>query len=40
MPVRRILMGHDPQKVANPSAMRDPQALEFFIEYAARSCQP
>ncbi len=40
VPVRRILMGHDPQKVANPSAMRDPQALEFFIEYAARSCQP
>lgn len=36
VPVRRILMGHDPQSVANPSAMRDPQALAFFIEYANR----
>lgn len=34
VPVRRILMGHDPQTVVNPSAMRDPQALAFFIEYA------
>jgi acetoacetyl-CoA synthetase len=34
VPVRRILMGHDPHTVANPSAMRDPQALAFFIEYA------
>nr|WP_218169997.1 acetoacetate--CoA ligase [Pseudomonas sp. P7759] len=39
VPVRRILMGHDPQSVANPSAMRDPQALAFFIEYANRRCQ-
>lgn len=34
VPVRRILMGHDPHTVVNPSAMRDPQALAFFIEYA------
>ena len=46
VPVRRILMGHDPQKVANPSAMRNPQALEFFIDFArqnltpARGCRP
>lgn len=40
VPVRRILMGHDPQNVANLSAMRDPQALAFFIEYARRSRQP
>lgn len=40
VPVRRILMGHDPQNVANLSAMRDPQALAFFIEYARRSPQP
>ncbi len=39
VPVRRILMGHDPQNVANLSAMRDPQALAFFIEYARRSRQ-
>lgn len=40
VPVRRILMGHDPQTVVNPSAMRDPQALAFFIEFASRSHQP
>ncbi|MGF6095197.1 acetoacetate--CoA ligase [Pseudomonas sp. 18175] len=40
VPVRRILMGHDPQTVANPSAMRDPQALAFFIEYASQRRQP
>ncbi|PRA24817.1 acetoacetate--CoA ligase [Pseudomonas poae] len=40
VPVRRILMGHDPQTVTNPSAMRDPQALAFFIEYARRRFQP
>ena len=34
VPVRRILMGHAPHTVVNPSAMRDPQALAFFIEYA------
>lgn len=39
VPVRRILMGHDPQTVANPSAMRDPQALAFFIDYAVRGQQ-
>ncbi|KAF1022982.1 MAG: Acetyl-coenzyme A synthetase [Pseudomonas sp.] len=41
VPVRRILMGHDPATVANPSAMRDPQALAYFIAYAQqRSHQP
>ncbi|WP_032899516.1 acetoacetate--CoA ligase [Pseudomonas sp. Ag1] len=36
VPVRRILMGHDPAKAANPSAMRDPHALAFFIDYAGQ----
>jgi len=39
VPVRRILMGHDPQTVANPSAMRNPQALAFFVEYASQRSQ-
>lgn len=34
VPVRRILMGIDPQQAANPSAMRDPRALAFFVRYA------
>jgi acetoacetyl-CoA synthetase len=35
VPVRRILLGMPPQKAANASAMADPRALDFFIEYAA-----
>lgn len=36
VPVRRILMGVAPDKAANPSAMSDPTALEFFIHYRER----
>jgi len=36
VPVRRILMGVAPDKAANPSAMSDPTALEFFIQYRTR----
>jgi acetoacetyl-CoA synthetase len=36
VPVRRILMGVAPDKAANPSAMSDPTALEFFIHYSER----
>jgi acetoacetyl-CoA synthetase len=35
VPVRRILLGLAPEKAANASAMADPRALDFFIEYAA-----
>ncbi|MBW4052367.1 MAG: acetoacetate--CoA ligase [Proteobacteria bacterium] len=35
VPVRRILLGTPPEKAANLSAMADPRALDFFIEYAA-----
>lgn len=33
VPVRRILMGVAPNKAANPSAMADPSALDFFVAY-------
>jgi acetoacetyl-CoA synthetase len=36
VPVRRILMGLDPDKAANRAALRNPEALDYFIEYAAR----
>jgi len=29
-------MGVAPDKAANPSAMSDPTALDFFIQYRAR----
>ena len=36
VPVRRILLGMPVDKAANRSAMADPRALDFFIDYAAR----
>ncbi|MEZ4861631.1 MAG: acetoacetate--CoA ligase [Caldilineaceae bacterium] len=34
VPVRRILLGHPLEKAANPGAMRNPHALDFFVEFA------
>jgi acetoacetyl-CoA synthetase len=34
VPVRRILMGVDPDKAANRAALINPAALDYFIEYA------
>ena len=34
VPVRRILMGLPPEKAANRSALANPAALDYFIEYA------
>ncbi|MEZ4707257.1 MAG: acetoacetate--CoA ligase [Caldilineaceae bacterium] len=36
IPVRRILLGEDVEKAANPGAMRNPQALNFFVELATQ----
>ena len=36
VPVRRILMGVPAEKAANRAAMANPEALDFFIDYAAR----
>ena len=35
VPVRRILLGTPPEKAANRSAMADPRALDFFVDYFA-----
>lgn len=35
VPVRRILRGEDPTRVANPGAMANPQTLEVFVRMAA-----
>jgi acetoacetyl-CoA synthetase len=34
VPIRRVLLGHPPQKAANPGAMRNPNAMQFFIDLA------
>lgn len=36
VPVKRILMGFDPNKVVNPGSMANPDSLKFFIELAKR----
>jgi acetoacetyl-CoA synthetase len=37
VPVRRILMGAPIDKAANPSVMRNPESLEFFVRFAQES---
>jgi acetoacetyl-CoA synthetase len=36
VPVRKILMGVDPDKAANRDAVANPHALDYFIDYARR----
>ncbi len=33
-PVKKILMGFEIDKVANPDAMRNPESLDFFVAYS------
>jgi acetoacetyl-CoA synthetase len=35
VPVRRILMGTPLEKAANPSVMRNPESLDYFLRFAA-----
>ncbi|MEW5985906.1 MAG: acetoacetate--CoA ligase [Chloroflexota bacterium] len=35
VPVRKILLGRAVEQVANPGAMRNPAAIQFFAKYAA-----
>ena len=34
LPVRKLLMGAKPEKVANPDAMSNPHSLHFYVDYA------
>jgi acetoacetyl-CoA synthetase len=36
-PVKKILMGKPVEKAANVDSMRNPQALKFFVEHAAKN---
>jgi acetoacetyl-CoA synthetase len=40
VPVRRILLGHDVEKAVNVGAMRNPDSIQFFIDYAATLTPP
>jgi acetoacetyl-CoA synthetase len=34
VPVRKLLLGSDPDKVASPDVMQNPGSLAFYVEYA------
>ncbi|MEM7029670.1 MAG: acetoacetate--CoA ligase, partial [Chloroflexota bacterium] len=34
VPIRKILLGQDIGKAANLGAMRNPEAIDFFVEFA------
>ena len=34
VPVKKILMGADPEKAASRDSLANPKALDFFVEYA------
>jgi acetoacetyl-CoA synthetase len=35
VPVKRILMGHDPEKAASRDSLQNPKALDWFVDFAA-----
>jgi acetoacetyl-CoA synthetase len=35
LPVKRILMGADPEKAASRDSLQNPKALDFFVSWAA-----
>ncbi len=39
LPVRRLLLGQPVDKVVSRDAMANPEALDWFIEFAARRRQ-
>ena len=36
VPIRKILLGIDIEQAANPGAMRNPQSIDFFVEFAKK----
>ena len=36
VPIKKLLLGHDPDKIANRDAMANPDTLDWYFEYARR----
>jgi acetoacetyl-CoA synthetase len=36
VPIRKILLGQPVEKAANPGAMRNPQSIQFFVDFAGK----
>lgn len=34
VPIKKLLLGHDPTRIANPDAMANPQTLDWYFAYA------
>ena len=34
VPVKKLLLGQDPEKVVNRDSMANPDSFDFFIDYA------
>lgn len=37
VPVKRVLMGEEPEKALSASSLKNPEAMKFFVEYRARA---
>jgi acetoacetyl-CoA synthetase len=37
VPVKRILMGQPPEKAVNRNVLANPEALDYFVEFARRA---
>jgi acetoacetyl-CoA synthetase len=37
VPVKRVLMGEEPERVASRESLANPEAFDWFVEYAKRS---
>ena len=35
VPIKRVLMGHDPEKAASRESLANPEAFDWFVEFAA-----
>ncbi|TSE22243.1 acetoacetate--CoA ligase [Tepidimonas aquatica] len=36
LPIKKLLLGHPPERVINPDAMANPQCLAWYVDYAQR----
>ena len=36
VPVKRVLTGHDPDKAASRDSLQNPEAFDWFVDFARR----
>jgi acetoacetyl-CoA synthetase len=40
VPVKRVLMGEDPAKAASRESLANPEAFDWFVDYAGQASTP